>query len=312
MIAADVNDDGKINPVDLIQLRKLILGETDRFPYSNSWRFMNAIDDQPDYHILPNDEGMILNFTGIKIGDVDQSSDPAKKNGRSHSEVVLTTSDVRFSGGQKQTVIFSSEDLDKMRGFQFTIEFDPAHLTFMDLTGNQQNGFREEHFALHQLKKGIISVSWDKRETSDLPTSELFTLEFQASDECRLSDVLTLNSKSMDAEAYDQSLNIMNLALKFKHDNEDEQHFRLMQNWPNPFRYNTSISFELPEDMETSLRIFDLTGKVLKNIKGHYPEGVHEIKLEATDLTPGVLYYQLEAGEFRSTRKMILMEYLVN
>ncbi|MBK8503392.1 MAG: T9SS type A sorting domain-containing protein [Saprospiraceae bacterium] len=308
MIAADVNDDGKSNPIDLMQLRKLILSKTDRFPNSNSWRFINAIDDRSNYHFLPADEDLILNFTGVKIGDVDQSSDPARSGGRSHSEVVLTTKDLHFSSGQKQAVEFSSDDLDKIRGFQFTIDFDPNILTLVALDGNEEIGLGEEHFSWHQQEDGKMSVSWDKIPATDLLTDELFVLEFEALKDCRLSDVLTINSSAIQAEAYDQSLNIMNLALEFKHENTDDHRFHLRQNWPNPFQHSTSISFELPEGMDAGLRIFDLTGKVQKYVKGHFQRGVHEIKLDAADFTPGILYYQLEAGEFIKTRKMVLIE----
>jgi hypothetical protein len=60
--------------------------------------------------------------------------------------------------------------------------------------------------------------------------------------------------------------------------------------------------------MEATVRIFDLTGKMQKYIKGHYQRGINEIQLEAVDFRPGILYYQLEAGEFISTRKMVLIE----
>ena len=307
-IAADINDDGKINPVDLIQLRKLILGTIDQFPSSDSWRFINDIDGQSNYHVLPDEEGLILNFTGVKIGDVDQSSDPARRSGRSQSEVILTTKDLHFSSGQKHAVEFSTGDLEKCRGFQFTIAFDPNQLTLVALTGNEEIGLDEEHFAINQKEEGMVSVSWDKLLTTHLLTSKLFVLEFQATKECRLSDVFTINSQVIEAEAYDQSLNSMNLALEFKPENTDDSHFNLLQNWPNPFQHNTSISFELPEAMEATVRIFDLTGKMQKYIKGHYQRGINEIQLEAVDFRPGILYYQLEAGEFISTRKMVLIE----
>jgi hypothetical protein len=85
--------------------------------------------------------------------------------------------------------------------------------------------------------------------------------------------------------------------------------YLLEQNQPNPFQHETSIGFVLPESMIASLEVYDLTGRLLKSIKGSFSKGYNMINLEKKDLnTSGVLYYRLRAGEFLAMKKMILID----
>ena len=85
--------------------------------------------------------------------------------------------------------------------------------------------------------------------------------------------------------------------------------YLLEQNQPNPFQYETSIGFVLPESMTASIEVYDLTGRLLKSINGTFTKGYHSINLEKKDLNAsGILYYRLRAGEFLATKKMILID----
>ncbi|MDH3243801.1 MAG: hypothetical protein OEM26_04225, partial [Saprospiraceae bacterium] len=57
-----------------------------------------------------------------------------------------------------------------------------------------------------------------------------------------------------------------------------------------------------------TLTIYDITGKVLRSVKGDYKRGYNEIKINKTSLgNTSVMYYQLQSGHFSETRKMIMM-----
>jgi hypothetical protein len=85
--------------------------------------------------------------------------------------------------------------------------------------------------------------------------------------------------------------------------------FYLYQNEPNPFSENTKIGFDLPEGMEASITVYDLTGRVLKSIEGDYVKGHNEVSLDQKEVpVSGVLYYQLDTEDFTATRKMVVIE----
>lgn len=84
--------------------------------------------------------------------------------------------------------------------------------------------------------------------------------------------------------------------------------FDLAQNYPNPFSESTTITFTLPGNMEASLRIYDMTGKLVKSIIGEYSEGINRVDLDrATFARGGLYYYQLHTAAYQDTRRMILL-----
>jgi len=83
--------------------------------------------------------------------------------------------------------------------------------------------------------------------------------------------------------------------------------FELYQNRPNPFSNFTVVGFDLPEEDEIRLSVFDTKGQRLKTVKARYTKGHHEIELDfGTSNVAGVLYYQLDTKRFSATRRMIV------
>ena len=82
--------------------------------------------------------------------------------------------------------------------------------------------------------------------------------------------------------------------------------FALYQNHPNPFEGYTVIGFELPRAAVGRLLIYEVTGKVVREIKGEFEKGYNEVTLSRDELpAAGVLYYQLETDKFVATKRMI-------
>ena len=86
--------------------------------------------------------------------------------------------------------------------------------------------------------------------------------------------------------------------------------YALEQNYPNPFNPTTKISFQLPAAEIVSLRVIDLLGReVLTLVNGELHErGNHDIRFNAGGLGSGVYFYELKAGSFQSTKKMLLVK----
>jgi len=67
----------------------------------------------------------------------------------------------------------------------------------------------------------------------------------------------------------------------------------LSQNFPNPFRGETTISFNLPTAGAARLNVYDLSGRVLKDISGEFEAGENTVKLQGRNLPIGTLVYTL-------------------
>ncbi|MBT8378419.1 MAG: T9SS type A sorting domain-containing protein [Ignavibacteria bacterium] len=83
----------------------------------------------------------------------------------------------------------------------------------------------------------------------------------------------------------------------------------LNQNYPNPFNPATIIKYSIPGRSFISLKIYDVLGNEISTIVNEEkPAGSYEIEFAATNLPSGVYFYQLKAGDFIETKKMVLMK----
>jgi len=95
---------------------------------------------------------------------------------------------------------------------------------------------------------------------------------------------------------------------------EDENAFTpdtygLAQNFPNPFNPETTINFSLAQAGFTTLRVYNMLGEeVAELLNGYRNAGIQEITFDASTLSSGVYFYQLESGDFKMTKKMVLMK----
>jgi DNA-binding beta-propeller fold protein YncE len=86
------------------------------------------------------------------------------------------------------------------------------------------------------------------------------------------------------------------------------QEFFVSQNYPNPFNPNTKISWQSPVSGWQSLKVYDVLGnEVATLVNEEKPAGSYEVDFNASHLSSGVYYYQVRAGEFVQTKKMILL-----
>ena len=92
------------------------------------------------------------------------------------------------------------------------------------------------------------------------------------------------------------------------------QIFALHQNYPNPFNPTTSINYDLPKNEFISINVFDLMGREVKTLVNKEQEaGFRSVKWDATNnlgqpVSAGMYIYTIQAGEFRQTRKMVLLK----
>ncbi|GAB1443506.1 hypothetical protein MASR2M39_23470 [Ignavibacteriales bacterium] len=85
--------------------------------------------------------------------------------------------------------------------------------------------------------------------------------------------------------------------------------YSLDQNYPNPFNPSTVIRFAIPVAGEVSLSVYNTLGqKVAQLLNSTMPAGYHQVEFNAKDLPSGLYMYEVKAGEFSSTKKMLLMK----
>jgi hypothetical protein len=89
------------------------------------------------------------------------------------------------------------------------------------------------------------------------------------------------------------------------------QSFILQQNYPNPFNPSTKISWRSPVGSWQTLKVYDVLGNEVATLVDEYrPAGLYNVQFTMSNLqlSSGVYFYQLKAGNFIETRKMILIK----
>jgi hypothetical protein len=329
IIAADANNNGEVTIGDVLAIRKLILFIDTEFESSNSWRFVDAdyiFDDptQPLGENFPESKDVDsagdllenLNFVAIKVGDINGSANP-DLFGPNESEVKtdetlsFEIADREFKSGEIIQVPVRSSEINEMGGFQFTLQVDPSALAFDVVYAQSLPSLSASNFTYLE-KEGQLLASWNGDARSLLGTEVLFTLQFEATKNGRLSDFISINSTKVSAEAYSLSNidEVRSVDLRFgEKEAELGNEFTLLQNQPNPFRNNSLIGFNLPGDSEVIFTINDVTGRLIYKNTTSFEKGFQQIEVDPSMVAGGgsVLYYKVETAFGTATRKMTLV-----
>ena len=317
LIAADANNSHNVSAIDLVELRKLILGIYTELPANKSWRFVDKSFQFADAtnpwpftesinmsSINGNETGK--DFVAIKIGDVNNTvqanANQVKPRG-ANGVVNFVAENRTVSAGEMVDVAIRSTDFAGIEGYQFTLQAD----------GLEFRGVESGIVTMADENMGVfgntLTASWNKVGGVTATSSDvLFTLHFQATTGGQLSNMINLNSKVTEAEAYNTAADIKDLKLTFR-GVESGAEFALYQNEPNPYKGNTVIGYDLPAAGNVTLTVFDVTGKILfvkdqESVKGYNTITVNSKEMHSV----GVMYYRLDANEYTATKKMIIIE----
>ena len=97
-------------------------------------------------------------------------------------------------------------------------------------------------------------------------------------------------------------------------DTEIPEKYVLYQNFPNPFNPVTTLRYQIPERSKVCIRIFDLTGRLVRSLVDHNQDpGVYETAWDSENsagrnVASGIYLVQMEAGDFTAVQKIILLK----
>lgn len=320
VIAADINNSESITASDLLQLRKLILGIYSELPSNDSWRFVDAtyeftdLNDPFPFKDNLNMDSMMedymdADFVAVKIGDVNNSASTNLKGATestTRSSKLLSIQDQYLEEGV-QDVTVSLSQMEDLYGLQFALIINDNLVSDVALASDVLN-VTEGNYRLDS--KLFVSIH---EGSGVFVEDDLLTLIIDVKKAGYLSEMIGLSEEGYANELYtvaggtimssDLGLEIQNRASESGHT------FELLQNVPNPFTTSTEIGFVLPTDENVSLRVMDVTGKVLISKTGRYNKGYNSITLDVSEINgSGVLYYQLDTERNSASKKMIIIK----
>ncbi len=318
IIAADVNNSESVSAIDLVQIRKLILGVENNFEGTNSWRFVDSdfvfADQTSPWPFMEQIElndlaenTMTNDFVAVKMGDV--TSDAAvtlvgNQSVDSRGLATFTTENQEFVEGETVEIRLNPS-FDNLLGLQFALNYD-FHMLKLEDISTASFALSTENY--HVKSPGILVFSWSNAKLTSMDSD--LVLSFKALKNGTLSESsLSFVDDVLKAEYYNTTSTSQALDLIVKNPLTQIDELRLLQNNPNPFSESTDISFYLPEAADATINLIDLSGKLIYSTNGSFSKGLNQVIIESEAINGhGLIYYQLDTEFGTETRKMLLIK----
>jgi len=286
VIAADVSGNQEVSIVDIIVMRRMILGIIDKWNEGFEWKFVDAnatfLDQRKPW---PFNQAIEVedatssscenNFIGIKLGDVDNSFE--KSETRLHDNQELTYS-VSETVNQSTVYSFSLAENSDVFGFQFSLQgLEDEKLkissTIIDIN--------TDHF---YVENGNLHVSWTNPYGQNINADEeLFVIE--------LSDTnqdLIFNTDRIVPQIYvNENIETKNLLLH-KINKTDPSSIRVT---PNPFSDKLFIQIHTDQLSKVELNIVNMNGQHIWELNKNFKSGEHQIQVPISALDGSGMYF---------------------
>jgi hypothetical protein len=293
------------------------------FLNNTSWRFVDADFEFPNPQnpfesgfpefININDLNESVedaDFVAIKIGDINNTVNGLnfsenESEERSGNNLIFDIENEIILAGETKVVWFNNEQIADLAGLQGTISFAATHLELNEIITDA--GLQNANFSTQKKEAGMIGVSW---ENAALNAERIrFGLRFTARQTTSWAEAISFTNEMLQTEIYRQTgltLTYANAILNFS--DPLDRRFILMQNTPNPFSTETTVSFVMPKEGNARLSIFNTAGKIILVKEDAYSTGLQEMRITRAQLgqNSGLLFYRLEADNFTAVKKMMV------
>lgn len=268
LAVADVSDNGSVSAMDASYILQYVVGTIESFP----------------------------------------ASETAKEN-PSEPTIVYNVSDVRLTVGQAETsekgrevtIPLKLDQVEDMISLEAELTFDPAKIEFEQAI---QGEMLEGANVLVNEKEGSIKIAMAALDAIN-SGGEAMKLKFRLPDPEQLAggklhvQKFMANEKDLTASVVSNNQLLGDLP----------DDYALQKNYPNPFNPSTTIAFSLPEVADVQLDVFNIIGqKVATLVSQQMEAGQHTVRFNASRLSSGLYFYRIQAGDFVSTQKMMLVK----
>ena len=309
MLAADVDGSESISSRDLLQIRKLILGLEKDFGGLPPWRFVQtgyqfADPANPFGEAAPESfsiqqlagDMMYVDFTGIKLGDINGSYRGLRSGLETRSPLPVTADIQELAPGEFELTLRTDEEIP-LAGVQFTLEYEPDRWYW---DGNREApeaaSFNAE---MAEVWPGQISYSWMNPEGTGN-----FELRFRLKGDHAAPSV-RISSGVTRAEAYTLSGEEMPLKLNLLQGHVADTRLRAI---PNPFGASTTLRFDVPEGAVYRIELVDMAGVVHFSREKSGIQSHETVVIDGAMLPAHGMYYAvLSCGGIRKVEKLVFL-----
>jgi hypothetical protein len=232
-----------------------------------------------------------------------------QRNGPNDTDVFFSRS---TNGGETWTPALRVND-DNTTRHQFfpwmTVDQSTGNIWGVFYDRRKTTGVATDVYVVKSTDGGDSFENFKVSESSFIPTSSIFFGDY--------NNIAAWNGKIYPiwTRLHGGQLSIWNTIISdstaVSVDDEISKPFNysLFQNYPNPFNPSTTISYQLPEPGFVTVKVFDVLGNEIATlVQKNMPVGVHEVNFDGSILSSGIYLYQIDAGGFHQSRKMMLIK----
>ncbi len=305
IIAGDVNNSGSVTGIDIVELRKLILGIYTEFPSNDIWNFVSAgqvfpdptdpfpYDQQIEYYDV-DDDAMEGDFIAVKTGDVtgDNAYNLLQSEAEFRSSVELVIKEQTAANGVFRYAVSTDVYMD-IYGLQMEWNVGSSPVTI-------ESGLLDISTDNFVQDRAGVQLSWNSVDAISMDGGILFYL----TSEQELENI-TLNTNRLRAELYDDNLESYSVRSGYETKQETE-----LKNVPNPFSDQTTIYYSVNTDQTVEFVFYSLDGKIVKRVRIESLRGENTFHLSKDELgvQAGTIFYTLKTANTKITGKMLLVK----
>ena len=290
-IAADVNKTSAITAADISEIRKLILGVIPQFSKNDSWRFVSKSHVFKDLHsVFPfeekieiesiNEDKNNLDFIGVKIGDVNASASIIGETNLATRQKEKHKLSYQFL--QDRTIaIIAGQELN-MTGIQLGIELNSCQIESISSAALE---IEEEHYL---IDGGRLKIAYTTDRAKIVQKGDIL-FYFRLKEDRKNVSLYSIRQEEFKSEFYDQELKEHALILD---DEENKNTFLISSVEKDGQQIKLKVHSE--NHQEVNLRIYNVQGILLAQLKRTLADGLQEIQIPCSDFNTGVFLVQCE------------------
>ena len=296
----DVTQNNDVSMMDAAEILRYLVGDVDLNNYQQV-----AADVTLDQSISALDASVIAQYA---IGLIDTFSSLGNLTGTGELSV---SNNLEYLPGEILEIPIILNSSDNFLSFEFEVSYDAEQLIYNDIEWSQLS----TSFMLEQkFESGSIRLVGSSTTPVDvLGILAIIKMQVSQSVDEDYIDLVIEKMRINELEpVFDVIVSVAQEVLSSDIVSVPSQ-YELYQNFPNPFNPTTEIRYALAELSDVVVSVYDLKGRLMKTlISQKQPAGLNKILWDGTDnvgkkVSAGMYLYTIEAGTFRKTKKMIML-----
>ena len=296
----DVTQNNDVSMMDAAEILRYLVGDVDLNNYQQV-----AADVTLDQSISALDASVIAQYA---TGLIDTFSSLGNLTGTGELSV---SNNLEYLPGEILEIPIILNSSDNFLSFEFEVSYDAEQLIYNDIEWSQLS----TSFMLEQkFESGSIRLVGSSTTPVDV-LGILAIIKMQVSQSVD-EDYIDLVIEKMRVNELEPVFDVLVSVAQEVLSNDIvsvPSQYELYQNFPNPFNPTTEIRYALAELSDVVVSVYDLKGRLMKTlISQKQPAGLNKILWDGTDnvgkkVSAGMYLYTIEAGTFRKTKKMVML-----